>query len=342
MEREMILLVCCGMWLLGVCGSIARMVRCMTASPSEASLKEDLRAADAVFSPTVAAVPRSSDVREYYEATTGRDYRWLEWCVGPGMHTTLSAPVPTGYLGRGTRQAALVLAEVRANGAKRVLEIGCGRGFCTLFLAGSAPDVQFEGVDLLARHIQTARDAAAAGGLRNATFRVTDATVMQPAYQKYDVIFGCEALCHVGADVCFATLTKLLRRGGRLVIIDGFRSPTFNTCHENQRRAMILAESAFRINAMHSRRRWIRRGKVAGFQLIRYHDLTREAEPFWTWGWRLARHCLRFPDALRWYAGTNPHRAKTLANVVAVCMVAHALRDRGAAEYGLLVLGKGY
>ena len=331
----------CGVCLLGVAGLIVCMVRHINVDPSDASLSADLMAVSVVYDPDT-AVFRSQDVREYYEATTGRDYRWLEWFVGPGMHTVLSAPLPTGYLGRGTRQAALVLAEVRAIGAQRVLEIGCGRGFCTLFLAGAAPDVQFDGVDLLAQHVHAARTTAAASGLCNATFHVADATVMKRAFQKYDLIFGCEALCHIGADACFANVAKFLRRGGRLVIVDGFRSPTFNTCHDNQRQAMVLAESAFRVNVMHSKGRWIRRGRVAGFDFIRHHDLTTEAAPFWTLGWRLARCCLRFPNALRWYVGTNAHRTKTLANLVAVCMVAHALRDRGAAEYGMLVLGKRY
>jgi ubiquinone/menaquinone biosynthesis C-methylase UbiE len=339
MERVMILILCCGIWLLVTCATIARIVLYATATPCEESLNEDLAAVHSVYEPPIHFF-RSKDVEEYYEATTARDYRWLQWVVGPGMHTILSAPSPISYQGRGTRQAALVLAEVRAIGAQRVLEIGCGRGFCTLFLAGAAPDVKFEGVDLLAQHIQTARTTAAAGGLCNATFHVADANVMKRTHQMYDLIFGCEALNYVGADTFFRRLARPLRPGGRLVVIDGFRSRTFNTCHENQQRAMILAESAFHINAMHSKGRWIRRGKAAGFNLIRNIDLTKEAEPFWTLGWRLVRYFLCFPNALRWYMGTHPHRTKTVENLVAICMVSHALRNRAAAEYGMLVLGK--
>jgi hypothetical protein len=61
----------------------------------------------------------SDDADAYYARTTDVDYRALELCVGPGMHTELCASPPILRYGGHTRQAVFVLAEVSAVHSKR-------------------------------------------------------------------------------------------------------------------------------------------------------------------------------------------------------------------------------
>ena len=296
--------------------------------------RDDIHKLDSVFGPQVGTTP---NVKRYYTETTDRDYRWLAWFVGGGMHTQLTAPAPIGTAGGGTRQPALVLAEVRAVDARTVLEIGCGRGYCSLFLAALCPDVMFVGIDMLPRHVKAARAEAHRMGLTNVTFRIGHANDVTG---QYDVVFGCEALCYLDTTerrrFFLKRLCHCLRRGGRLVIVDGFRSPTFDVCPERQRRAMQWAEWAFCIRAMPTREQWT--SAHANFEVVRELNLTSEALPFWSLGRRLARWIP--PQWVRWYARSAPRRAETARNWAAALTVAEAMKNGAAAEYYLLVLQK--
>lgn len=294
----------------------------------------------------------ADNVREYYTHTTDRDYKLLELFVGPGLHSRLEAPFPIGHTGGNTRQPAFVLSEARAVHAKNVLEIGCGRGHCSLFLAGCAPDVEFQGIDLTPCHVAVATESAMKANLQNVHFYLADATklgtknlpveVREP--NSVDLIFGVEALCHIdtdeGAAAFMESASKLLRPGGRVMFFDGFRAKRFNNCSENQRKAMKLAECGFRIRAMPSKELWTTLGTKHGMKVVRDVDLTHEVISFWVLGWRVARVALLFPRLVNFFLNSSPKRIETAANLLAVATTAHAMRDKGSAEYGYLVLEK--
>ena len=294
----------------------------------------------------------SEDTDAYYTRTTDLDYRALELCVGPGMHSKLRAPFPILSFGGHTRQAALVLMEVVAateGGGKEaldlneppthttpsnVLEVGFGRGYCTMFLASLMPHIRFHAVDRVQRHVQLAHQASEKGGYSNVELFLGDGAEFLAAVSDttYDIVFGVESLCHLDTPCKLKTfLVSVARRlaypGGRLVIVDGFRSADFTSTSENKRTAMRLAECGFRIRRMPSKAEWVQEAKEVGLHLIRNVDLTAEALPFWTMGWRLARTILRLIPCVRFFGVTD--------NLLSVATTAHALC--GAAEYGLLV-----
>jgi len=102
------------------------------------------------------------------------------------MHTHLSLD------GRwcDARQPMLVYAEIgKLVNPQRVLEVGCGRGHCTLLLAASACHIQFYGLDLLAEHATAAAEAATRCHLSNAHFLCGDMLRMEPL-ALLDVDFG--------------------------------------------------------------------------------------------------------------------------------------------------------
>ena len=293
----------------------------------------------------------SDDADAYYTRTTDVDYRALELCVGPGMHSKLRAPFPILSFGGHTRQTALVLMEVVAatergekqildeipepqHTAANVLEVGFGRGYCTMFLAGLMPQIHFHGVDRVQRHVQLGHHTREKGGYSNVELFLGDGTEFLSAVSDtvYDVIFGVESLCHLDTTSKLKSfLTNAARRlaypGGRLVIVDGFRSANFASAPENRRTAMRLAECGFRIRRMPSKAEWVQEAKEVGLHLIRNIDLTAEALPFWTTGWRVARTILRLIPCVRFFGVTD--------NLLSVTTTAHALC--GAAEYGALV-----
>ena len=100
------------------------------------------------------------------------------------------------------------------------------------------PDASFLGVDLVERQLEAAEATVASARLRNVSFRVGDATQLRSAQAllaaSIDLIFGCEALCHMDSESTASAFMEqaagLIRAGGRLVLVDGFRAATFDAC----------------------------------------------------------------------------------------------------------------
>ena len=302
----------------------------------------------------------SDDVDKYYDATTDLDYRLLEYFMGPSLHTRLCASFPVNSHGGYTRQPAMVLMEtVSATsdtrpalkdlslsvasllpGASRVLEVGFGKGHCTLFLSGLLPHLQFHGIDRLARHVQVAQNACANGGYTNVEFFCGDATEFLSSVSdfSYDLIFGVEALCHLDTVAKLKDFVgqsaKRLSSSGRLVVLDGFRSAGFSGAAEDQRTAMRLAECGFQIRKMSSKAEWIEEANRVGLHLVKNIDLTDEALPFWTFGWRCARTILRLVPCVTYFL-----RQYSASNLLSIFMTAHAMKS-GTAEYGMLVFAR--
>jgi hypothetical protein len=86
---------------------------------------------------------------------------------------------------------------------------------------------------------------------------------------------------------------------------------------------------------------WVEEAYPAGLELKSLNDLTAHALPFWTLGWRFANAFLRHAPAwvIRRLRAT-PYTARSTDNLLAVATVAHAMRDRASAAYGVLVFSK--
>jgi len=282
-----------------------------------------------------------NDIRGCDESSTTCDHWIVKQFVGPGPLSRMQAPHPVGSHGGSTRQPSLILGEVRNAQAKHVLEVGCGKGFCTLFLAGAARDVVCKGIDVVPRHVDEAMKAASVGGLLNASFVVDNMAKLETHSFWYDVIFGCESLCHVSSDEQMmqfvGNVKRLLRSKGRLVIIDGFRGGSFKMCDQRYQTAMRVAEKGFNVNVLPSKSQWIKHCKRADLHLVKDLDFSSEVLPFWTMGWRWARLVLKMPYLARLLL--HPSTNRIFGNVLAVSMTAYALRSE-AAEYGMLVFEK--
>ncbi len=89
------------------------------------------------------------------------------------------------------RQCVFVMLHIKA--WKKVLEVGCGDGFCSLNLAGVFPEAEFLGVDTVSRHVAVANRAAE--GVNNVHFQQHD-ILSDSLGSKYCVVFGVVSLLH--------------------------------------------------------------------------------------------------------------------------------------------------
>lgn len=84
----------------------------------------------------------------------------------------------------------------RISPATDVLDVGCGVGILTLFLAQRFPDVMFCGIDRSSASIIRAQGEAKSRGIGNVRFEQYDLDLGQsPSYEKsFDVILSCQAI----------------------------------------------------------------------------------------------------------------------------------------------------
>ena len=126
--------------------------------------------------------------------------------------------------------ADLLHGDTRYAPGERVLEVGCGVGAQTVFLAAHSPEAEFVSIDVSERSIEQARAAVRARGLANVQFRSADLMALTARDGVYDHAFVCFVLEHL-ADPLAALrhLAGLVRPGGTVTAIEGDHGSFY--CH---------------------------------------------------------------------------------------------------------------
>lgn len=109
---------------------------------------------------------------------------------------------------------------------KQVLDIGCGSGGITLFLAREYKPESIIGFDVEQPVVDLATKRAGEQGLRDRARFVRGAPGPLPfADQSFDVVFSKDALIHVAdKEALFEDIYRLLKPGGRFVASDWLTS----------------------------------------------------------------------------------------------------------------------
>jgi len=117
-------------------------------------------------------------------------------------------------------QARIVEEYIHGADASNVLELGCGLGPNSAFLAVRNPNVNFEAVDLSNKPLKRFTD------ITNLRFRCGDYhDLSQFEDDLYDVVFVIEALCYsTNKQQVLREVKKKLRKGGVFIIFDVYQS----------------------------------------------------------------------------------------------------------------------
>lgn len=181
---------------------------------------------------------------------------------------------PKGYYA----QATIVNEHLTALHAKDILEVGCGKGFNSIFLAQNNQDVKFTGLDLTPLHITLAKEKA--GELANVQFEIGNFHELSFADNSFDVVFGVETLCHA-TDISqvFREFYRVLRPGGRCIIFDAFRTVKITDVEPEVKNAIKLVEKTMAVEEFAMLEEWLDKSQAAGLNVMEVHDLTQAVLP---------------------------------------------------------------
>ncbi|MCC5850369.1 MAG: methyltransferase domain-containing protein [Verrucomicrobia bacterium] len=162
-----------------------------------------------------------------YYTRAGEDYR--AWSSGMNMHF--------GYWRRGVNpfrleemleamnrevMEALALSPDRP---ARIADLGCGVGATLRHMARLRPDWRFDGVTLVPWQLQVAAEYAGQMPHDNIRYHRADYRATGLASESFDAVYLLESMCHDeggGKKAVLEEAVRLLRPGGRLVLVDGF------------------------------------------------------------------------------------------------------------------------
>lgn len=103
-------------------------------------------------------------------------------------------------------------------GAK-VLDVGCGFGGSSRWLAATNPDAQVTGITLSPRQVERGTQLARERGLANVELRVMDALDMQFEDGTFDLVWACESGEHMPDKAAYVReMARVLKPGGTLVL----------------------------------------------------------------------------------------------------------------------------
>jgi SAM-dependent methyltransferase len=269
-------------------------------------------------------------IRRYYERSR-LGYRFVHSKRG-AMHMALNrdgAFDPAGYEGQ-----ALLVSERLPAGAPDVLELACGNGFNLRLLAARHPQAQLVGIDLVAGQVRRAN--ASLKGFPRVRAVVGDFQALAFADASQDCVFVVESLCHA-TDLprALGEIARVLRPGGRLVVVDGWRTAAFDGLPAVVREATVAVERAMAVAHGQALPAWKDSAAACGLRVVEELDLTAQIAPNLARLEAIAERFLARPRLVRVARLVAP--GPLLLNAVAAYLMPLVVQA-GAHTYRLLVL----
>jgi len=213
-------------------------------------------------------------IRRYYEDSR-LGYRLVHSREG-AMHMALN---PAGTFDRAGYEAQARLVEDRfAPGTADVLELACGNGYNLELLAARHRDRRFLGIDLVERQLARCNRRLAAHD--NARAVPGDFQGLDLEDDAFDCVYVVESFCHAtDLPAAFAEVARVLRPGGRFIVIDAWRTAAFDGLTPAVRRAALNVELAMAIADGRQLPAWQAAAADAGLRVTEEVDLSAQIMP---------------------------------------------------------------
>jgi ubiquinone/menaquinone biosynthesis C-methylase UbiE len=168
--------------------------------------------------------------------------------------------------------------------AVKVLDAGCGIGATSLHLAKKYPHAYFTGITLASTEVKLAKSKQKEKNVTNAEFLVGNYTNTGFPNNSFDGVFALESLVYaVSKKDVIQEISRVIKPGGKVVIIDGFFRKNFplNSFMQNiyvldlKKRVVPYYASLDELRACL---------ETMGFTKITIHDLSKNIAGYYLYG----------------------------------------------------------
>ena len=234
-------------------------------------------------------------------------------------------------------QPRLIQKELDRLPPSRVLEIACGKGFNTHWLAARNAHTEFCAVDLTPRHIEIASRKRRP----NARFSVGDYQHLAFGPETFGLVAAIECLCHArDLTGVLSEVYRVLTPGGRLVLTDGFRRPGFEKLEPALEVAAQLVELSMNVERFWGIDVFLQAAEQCGFRVAECRDLSDAIQPNLKHLQRIAKLYLRWPGLARRLTRLLP--PFLVRHAVTGLLGAETLRSHAQGYYALVLEKEGH
>ena len=105
----------------------------------------------------------------------------------------------------------------------RIIDLGCGIGSTIIYLAMKYPNIKFFGITLATSEINFAEKLQREKQVKNAEFILGNFVKTNFSDEYFDGVYALESFCYaLNKKYLCNEMKRILKSGGKLVIIDGF------------------------------------------------------------------------------------------------------------------------
>jgi ubiquinone/menaquinone biosynthesis C-methylase UbiE len=175
-------------------------------------------------------------------------------------------------------QANIVGTHLDTYHPKAILELASGRGFNSILLGEKNPDKVFKGVDLTPKHVNESNKKSK--HLKNVTFERGDFQNLHYESESFDLIFVVESFCHAqDFDKALKESFRVLKKGGQMIIIDGFRKKKISELGPEWKKATQLVEKTMSVTHFIEYDTFIKKATSNGFSIEKEVDYSSSIMP---------------------------------------------------------------
>lgn len=181
----------------------------------------------------------TNSVRTYYDENTQLFLKFSSHKNARNIHRTLWMPETNSIEEALNTSNALIKAEVASVAPQnaRIADLGCGVGASLFYiyprLQNPSPGL---GLTLSPVQARLAQKSASQLGLQDQIhFAEGDFTSVPLPSRSLDAVYSVEAVCHaVDPESYFREASRLLRKGGKLILVDDYQSARPFSANENK------------------------------------------------------------------------------------------------------------
>jgi len=216
-----------------------------------------------------------------------------------------------------------------------ILDVGCGIGGTSRYLAKRFPDAQVTGITISPEQQRRATALAKERGIPNAKFELVDALAMKFPDNSFDLVWGCESGEHMpDKEKYIQEMARVLKPGGRMVVATWCQRETPPEFDAQERKTLdyLYGEwtHPYFISIEEYERIMHRTGKL---EQVVTDDWAKETIPAW-------RHSIWVGVWDPWPVVVRPRLWWKVIRDAWCLEVMHRAFDKGLMEYGMFTAQK--